>query len=282
MTARKRTVETEAGTAVALPEERTGEVVPLDSSSPLAVAAHTLQVAIAKGIDPDGLEKLVALQERMVAFQARTQFFEDYGNMQACLEPVEKTKKVDSVTKRGKRIKWAYAPLDKVEMHVRPLLARFGFSYSFDQELTAEMVRATFVLKHKGGHEERTTFTAPIDKEASMNTTQQFASATTLARRHAMLLGIGLSTKEKDDDGASLTKDMRPIGEHQAADIRLAVEELGRDHDRFLSWLGVSSYDQIHRGDLERIEREFSRARRRQEMRNGVEGSGEEGNGESE
>ena len=70
-------------------------------------------------------EKLVELQIRMRAEDARAAFAADFGVMQGELPPVLKNK--DGHNNR-------FATLDAVERTVRPVLARHGFSYSYTTE----------------------------------------------------------------------------------------------------------------------------------------------------
>ncbi|MGB0972746.1 MAG: ERF family protein [Mycobacterium sp.] len=207
--------------------------------------AALLRVAVEGGLPAESMERLVDLQIKMRAEDARAAFARAYGQMQAKLPPVLKNRHVahNDTT---------YATLDEVERTVRPVLAVNGFSYSFTTEKGDDGEReAVCRLRHEQGHTEETRFPMQIDGKARMNETQRVASAASYARRYALLFALGVSTTDTvyDDDGAAGGA-VEPITEEQAADLAALAEEVGADTERFFRWVskrapGVKSWSDI-------------------------------------
>lgn len=161
-----------------------------------------IKTALDKGIDAEGLGKLLDLQDRVLAKQAEADFADAKRRFQAKCPIITKNRTADIRKKDGgSSHSYTFADLAHVAASIQPLLNEFGFSYSFNQTHNDKgMIEVACIVRHVSGHKESTTFTAPSDSAAAMSSAQKYAAATTFARRYALVLAFGLPIGE-DNDG---------------------------------------------------------------------------------
>lgn len=157
-----------------------------------------LMLAIERGITPDGLEKLVTLQLAILKQRAEAAFNLSIQQFQSTLRPIYKNK-----TANLGSYSVQYATLEQIAEHISPMMAANGLSFSFDSVLADNAVKTTCTIHHIDGHSRSHTFSAPIDGTAKMNAMQKAASALTYSRRYALVLALGITFTEDDDDGAA-------------------------------------------------------------------------------
>ena len=86
-----------------------------------------IQIAVEKGVDIVQLEKLMDLQERAEANQARRYFNIAMSKFQSLLPVIEKNGVVDYTTAKG-RTYYEYAKLEDIALAIRPALKETGLS----------------------------------------------------------------------------------------------------------------------------------------------------------
>ena len=158
--------------------------------------------AIEHGISVEGLERLLAMRERLKAEAAREAFFVALAAFQAeC--PVIPKRKVARIESAKGTYSYRYAPLGDIVGQVAALLGRHGLSYVLKARFEGDPVAqvAECVVHHVGGHHESSEFRAPVDSGARMNPKQQHASALTYAKRYALCNALGILTADEDSDG---------------------------------------------------------------------------------
>lgn len=158
----------------------------------VATPAHLLQVAVEQGADIDKLEKLMDLQDRYNAEQARKEFAEALAGFQSELGPIIKRK-------QGHNCK--YADIDDIAQAVRPMLDKHGLAYSFSQDQDNTGIFVTCTVRHKSGHSESNRMGAPFDNSGGKNNIQAIASSVTYLRRYTLTGALGITTGEDDNDG---------------------------------------------------------------------------------
>lgn len=170
-------------------------------ASNVTTPSHLLAMAVQQGADLDKLEKLMALQERWEAGEARKAFTAAMAGFKA--EPVEigKNKRVSFTTRDGETTSYNHAELSDVTAAVGPALAKHSLSYRWNIEQGNGGITVTCILTHIAGHSETVTMTAPPDASGKKNAIQQVASTTTYLQRYTLLAITGMSTKGQDDDG---------------------------------------------------------------------------------
>lgn len=163
-----------------------------------ATPADLLRMAVEQGADLDRLERLMALQERWQAGQAKVAYDEAFAAFKAEAVVILKNRHVTDGPLRGKR----YAELFAVVNAVTPALSRHGLSSSW--KLTKDekdWIEVTCFLKHVAGHVETVSMGGPPDAGGAKNAIQARASTVSYLERYTLKAITGLSEQEDDLDG---------------------------------------------------------------------------------
>lgn len=219
--------------------------------------AAMLQAAIAAGMAPDALEKMVGLYERMDARRAERAYAEALCEFQRRCPKLDLNKTV--FNKDGRTVRYKYATLDHIMATLRPVLDECGFSVSWDSRIEGGSVHATAIVRHKAGHSTRTEFSAPIERDAYMNDSQKAGSAMSFAARYAVRLAFGLTPGDVDDDAGAANA--KPIDEEKVANIEGLLDEVSADKPKFLRFMGVSAVSEIQERDYHRAVSALERKR---------------------
>lgn len=151
---------------------------------------------IEKGLDIDQLGKLLDLQERWEAKNARAAFFDAMAMFQANKPKIIKTKKGHNSS---------YAPLAKIQEAIDPIATKFGLSYRFEQRMSEGKMVVSCIVTHKNGHSETSEMEAPAETSGSKNALQSWGSTRSYLYRYTLEGSFGLSSDD-DDDGKSAEK----------------------------------------------------------------------------
>ncbi|WP_213308265.1 ERF family protein [Paraburkholderia sacchari] len=161
-----------------------------------------LRIAVEGGADIDKLERLLVLQERWEANEARKAFTAAMSAFKC--EPVEifKKKAVGYNTKDGDFVGYKHAELSDVTDAIAPAMARHGLSFDWDIHQGNNVITVDCVVTHVLGHSKKVTMSGAPDTSGKKNLIQQVASTITYLQRYTLLAATGMSTKDEDDDGA--------------------------------------------------------------------------------
>ena len=159
-----------------------------------------LMVAVEKGVDAEQLTKLMDLQERWEANEARKAFADALARFQSELGPIIKKQIVDYTTAKG-RTTFAFANIDDIAQQIRPILERHGLSYRFSQTQEAETITVCCTVTHRLGHHEEASLSAVADASGGKNSIQAIASTVTYLRRYTLTGVLGITTGQDDNDG---------------------------------------------------------------------------------
>lgn len=199
-----------------------------DDHRPIRNAITPLEMldrALSSNADPDTLAKLMALQERWQANQARMAFDEAISNAKAEIKPVIRNAKGHN----DKR----YADFAAIASAVDPIITKFGLSYRFKTQ-QSDRISVTCVLSHKEGHFEETTLAGPPDTSGSKNAIQAIGSTLTYLQRYTLVQALGLAATNDDDGRSSEMKaDTATITEAQASVIRDLIGQAELEIDQF-------------------------------------------------
>ena len=169
----------------------------------VANPSDLLRMAVEQGADLDRLERLMALQERWEANEARKAFTTAMTAFKAEPLTIFKRKQVGYKTKEGDFVGYTHAELSDVTEVVAPAMARHGLSYRWSVKQEGGRVNVSCIVMHQLGHTESVTMDAAPDNSGKKNAVQQIASACTYLQRYTLLAVTGMSTKGMDDDGES-------------------------------------------------------------------------------
>lgn len=203
------------------------QAAPSRAVAAMPTPAHLLQLAVEQGADLDRLERLMALQERWEAGEARKAFTIAMTEFKA--EPLEIFKRK---TVEFNDVHYKHAELSDVADVIVPAMARHGLSHRWDVKQENARVTVTCTVTHRAGHAESVTMDAAPDDSGKKNKIQQIASAVTYLQRYTLLAIAGLATKSEDDDGRG--------AEGGGIDITALVLELGAtktDESALAHWM---------------------------------------------
>lgn len=159
-----------------------------------------LELAVSNNADVDKLEKLMALQERWDAEQARKAYFTALADLQSELPVIRKLKTASFPTKNG-HMSYNFASLDDISEQIKPFLQKHGFSYRFEQDFASNAILITCIITHKSGHSEKCSMPGGADTSGNKNALQQAASTVTYLRRYTLTGALGIATADQDIDG---------------------------------------------------------------------------------
>ena len=183
-----------------------------------------MQVAVESNADLDKLEKLMNLQQRWEAGEARKAFFSAMANFQRNCPSIKKLKKGHN---------YLYAPLGDIMAQIREPLFNCGLSIRFEQD-HSHGITVTCIVSHKDGHSERTTMTGGADTSGSKNGIQAIGSTVTYLQRYTVIGALGITTADADIDGR-LPQDTS-ISLNATDEISKLLSSRGQSEADFFTW----------------------------------------------
>jgi hypothetical protein len=206
-----------------------------DTTSLMQVIAR---VASDPTVDVGKLERLLAMQERVIALQSRTEYFAAMAEMQPLLPIIAERGKLVIREKETRKILQVtpYATWEDICEQILPILGAHGFSLWFRTGVAADgKLTVTGILSHKGGHTEETTLALQHDSTGSKNAVQAVGSTTSYGKRYTAgaLLNLNSRAEEDRDTDGDPGAEM-PISPDQVEHIRKLIVEAGADIGRFL------------------------------------------------
>lgn len=192
-------------------------------------------------VDVEKMERLLAMQERMMDRQAGIDFSQALQRLQQKLPVIQRTKK-------GHNNK--YASYDDIQQQIQPAMFEEGFCLSFRQEPSTlpGHLRIVGTLKHSGGHSEQGGMDLPVDKSGSMNPIQGVGSTFAYGQRYVAKGLLDLKFADEDDDGAA-------AGFISAREVNVLIDLMKQSsmdvdaESRFKSHMKVKVLSDIQRKD---------------------------------
>lgn len=210
-------------------------VVPAPVSESSAVLSMIARAASDPNTDMDKMERLMAMHERMMTQQARTEYAAALAEMQA---------ELPSIKERGKADRYKFALWEDINEAIKPVLQKHGFALSFRTD-TADAIKVTGVLSHRGGHSEETSIALPADGSGNKNAVQAVASSVSYGKRYTAGALLNLTSYGEDNDGRGAN-----INEKQEIELRELAESVGADLPKFLAFMQVGSLSAIAAKDF--------------------------------
>lgn len=219
--------------------ENTNAVVVAGSTTP----AMLLNLAIEKGADLDRLEKLMDLQQRWEAQEARKAYTAAMSQFKMNPPEIEKDRHVKYTTKAGNKVDYRHASLGNVTGIINSALGQCGLSAAWHLEQLEKGIKVTCTITHVQGHSESTSLVAFPDDSGGKNAIQALASTVSYLERYTVLALTGLATNDMDDDGKA--SDVEYITAEQAATIKEGLEAKSVDQVKFLAYMEAESIEKI-------------------------------------
>lgn len=172
-------------------------------SAPTSEAVSIIKViekaAMNPDVDVDKMERLLQMQERIMARNAETEFNAALAEMQGELPEINEDGKI--LNKSG-NVQSKYATFENINRVVKPTLQKHGFAMSFRTGVSeTNMTVVTGVLTHRAGHREETSIHLPLDVSGSKNNVQGVGSSVSYGKRYTMSALLNITTGGEDDDG---------------------------------------------------------------------------------
>jgi|DEB0MinimDraft_6_1074348.scaffolds.fasta_scaffold07970_5 hypothetical protein len=208
-------------------------------TNPLAI----IEAAVASGADPAALEKLMELQERYEANNARKAYNAALVAAQAEMPTVFKGR-------QGQNSQ--YASFDDIMRVVRPILDAHKLAVSFSQTETADTMTITCRIMHSEGHSEETPFTLPKDGPIRTkdgrnvtNLAQAQGSANSYAKRYCLTNALNIVVGDQDDDAKALDQPLQLVSADQAKELKTLATQAGVEEGKLLLHYKAESFESI-------------------------------------
>lgn len=227
----EKTAEPEVPEVTSEVQENTVQV---SGSSP----AELIRLAITTGgVDLEKMEKLMVLQERWEATEAKKEYQRAMTQFKANPPKIEKDSQV-----AFKDVKYKYANLANVCEKIGAELSKYGLSASWTTQQNGS-VSVTCRITHVKGHSEETTLSAPADTTGSKNAIQAIGSTVSYLERYTLLALTGLATYEQDTDERPAEGPVEYITDEQKGMILDMITATESDLPKFLKYLKVESLE---------------------------------------
>jgi len=195
--------EKKGGSGIIVVEDEPSKV----SSMPAVPEDHKLsliEMAVRRGDSLEMVSKLMDLQDRHDAKQARMAFVKSMSLFKTEHLKIRRNKAVGYTHKDGSgRTDYAYSTLDNILEVAVPVMSQYGLSATWDTKQEGDKIIVTCILSHSEGHSESVTMHAAPDGSGKKNDIQKVASSVTYLERYTFLAITGLSVGDNpaDDDG---------------------------------------------------------------------------------
>jgi hypothetical protein len=205
--------------------------------SPMDIANQFLK----SGGDIANLEKMLALQEKYDAMQAKKAFT-------AAMAKFKSTPLFITKDKFNSHFKSKYTSIGNLVNTALPRMGECGLSHKWViEQPDPKMVQITCVVTHSDGHSESVVMAAPPDTSggSSKNPIQQIKSTVTYLKSATFesIMGLASSDANLDDDGNGAG--VKTITPPQVESIKNALEDTDSDEQAFLAWIGADSIENI-------------------------------------
>lgn len=196
-----------------------------------------IERALVSGTTPETLEKLLTLQERWEANQARKAFITSMALARSKFAPVLKKNS-------GYNNRYKYETLPDVMDAVDGPLGDNGFGYDWKTEdLPDGRVRVTCIVTHEMGHSRSNSLSGDpkdtADAKANMNGLQRMGGAVTYLQRYTLKAALGIAA-EQDTDGRVDDADMAvPVTPEQVKEIFDLLTQSGSNEIEMLKYVGA-------------------------------------------
>lgn len=225
--------------------------VPAAQSETVAFVQMIERAARDPNCDVDKMERLLAMQERVIARTAKAAYQAALVQVKPKLPVIDRKGRIVIRDKNNENIikqSTPYALWEDIDEKITPILHDHGLVLSFRSGVAHDgKITVTGVLSHCDGHSEETTITLPHDASGSKNAVQAVGSSSSYGKRYTATLLLNIRTKGEDDDGA---KGGAPAGltDAQVEHIQKLIVDVGADIARFLSWAGAESISDLPAG----------------------------------
>lgn len=215
------------------------ELIPADEPRAVITPPSMIAEAVRQGASIEVLEKLMGLQERWEAAQARKAFEAAITEAKAELPTITRNKTVSFG--QGKTA-YRHETLDHIVDAIQPVLQKHGLSFRFRTDVQDGKVIVTCRIAHRDGHHEETSLPGPADTSGSKNAIQAIGSTVTYLQRYTLKAALGLAASDDDDGpgaGAAPRSAPEEITPDHLAELRKLIDKVEADEAKFCGFLAI-------------------------------------------
>ncbi len=215
---------------------QTQEITKAKEQTPATTSASIISVieraALNPDVDIDKMERLLEMQERIMARDAEAAFNVALAEMQPNLPAIEQKGKAHQNVK--------YAKWEDIQKEITPVLAQYGFALSFKTDVHDTNIIVTAILRHREGYSDQTSLPLPSDTSGSKNNVQAVGSSVSYGKRYTATALLNLNVAGEDDDG-NLAGAGELITKEQSDLILIRLDETASDVEVFCKLLKIAS-----------------------------------------
>lgn len=219
--------------------ERTSDQAPMPAVTEVTALIQAIErAAVNPAVDVDKMERLFALQERMLARNAEAQF-------NAALTAAQSEMGRISADATNPQTRSKYATYGKLDSVLRPIYTKHGFSLSFDEGTATkpDHVMVVCYVAHTSGHSRRYQKEMPADGKGAkggdvMTKTHASGAAMSYGMRYLLKGIFNVAIGEEDNDGNSTDRSLY-IDSKQAEELKAKIKKVGANEAQFMKFLKV-------------------------------------------
>lgn len=225
------------------------EVATQATTQPASIQSALLEIVQRDDIDPDRLEKFLDLQIKMEDRQLEKEFHLALSGFQMECPIIKKTKHVSF-----KSVDYWYAPLDEMVSVIKPILNKFGLSYTFNMfELQGkEYAELVTTIHHVNGYKKSYKYHFdPVHDDVKMNLAQRRKASLTFAKREGLQSALGIVVADEDDDARRAVSELYTPAQKEKIDA--LVKATNSDKEKLLSYLKIEDPEYMSRRDADKL-----------------------------
>ena len=215
-----------------------------------------IEKLIEKGGDMAQLEKMLDMQIRWEANEAKKAYVRAMAEFKANAPTITKNKRVNYQSKTGGKVDYMHAELSQIASQVAAEMSKHGLSHSWKTDQANGIITVNCVITHAMGHSESVSLQASPDESGGKNSIQAVGSTVSYLQRYTLLSACGLAAGGIDDDAKSAGKAGEAVllvGESEIKQIEERAKEKGVDIEKIkaayalsdLSELAMSRYKEV-------------------------------------
>ncbi len=223
------------------------EVAPAAMPTPMDMINHAVQ----NGAGVEVMERLMALQERFEANNARKAFDAAMSAAKSEMPAILKNRAVDFTSSKG-RTNYRHEDLGEIAKTVDPILSKHGLSYRFrTEQKEGGAIQVTCVVAHRDGHSEENSLQAGRDDSGNKNNLQAVGSTITYLQRYTLKAALGLAASNDDDAAKSEQKLEENLKPDQVAIISDLIDKTDTDIEKFCETFKVGALPELRVADFD-------------------------------
>lgn len=241
--------------------------VPADE--PVNMLALIARLAQDPSVDADKMERILAMQERLEARQAKAAYTQAMVKMKPLLPVIDRKGRIEvrEKTASGKRDgditqSTGFARWEDIDEAITPILTAHGFVLTFRTGTATDgKVTVTGILSHEQGHSDETMITLPHDSSGSKNAVQAVGSTFSYGKRYTATALLNIRTRGEDDDGVKAGDTDATLTPAEIAELTETIHKDGGDIEKFVAYMKVESVADIRRVDIGKAREAINLAR---------------------